>query len=162
MLSILIPTFNYDVTALVTEVHKQSIACKIEFEILVYDDASTDLKVRKNNTSINALEDTSYTILKSNIGRSAIRNKLAKTAQYEWLLFLDADVMTVNDNFVSNYINSLSDSKPIINGGNFVSKRKTRAITTVTMDLRKKKRSSEFRNKKKKPTYKFTFFKFFN
>ena len=117
MLSILIPTFNYDVTALVTEVHKQSIACKIEFEILVYDDASTDLKVIKNNTSINALEDTSYTILKSNIGRSAIRNKLAKTAQYEWLLFLDADVMTVNDNFVSNYINSLSDSKPIINGG---------------------------------------------
>ena len=117
MLSILIPTFNYDVTALVTEVHKQCIACKIEFEILVYDDASTDLKVRKNNTSINALEDTSYTILKSNIGRSAIRNKLAKTAQYEWLLFLDADVMTVNDNFVSNYINSLSDSKPIINGG---------------------------------------------
>ena len=55
--------------------------------------------------------------MKSNIGRSAIRNKLAKTAQYEWLLFLDADVMTVNDNFVSNYINSLSDSKPIINGG---------------------------------------------
>lgn len=117
MLSILIPTFNYDITALVVEVHKQSKSCNIVFEILVFDDASTDLEVIKNNASINALENTSYTILKSNIGRSAIRNKLAKSAQYSWLLFLDADVMPVNNHFVLNYINSLSDSKPIIYGG---------------------------------------------
>jgi len=117
MLSILIPTFNYDITALVAEVHKQSKSCNIPFEILVFDDASTDLEVRKNNASINALKNTSYTILKSNIGRSAIRNKLAKSAQYSWLLFLDADVMPVNNHFVLNYVNSLSDSKPIIYGG---------------------------------------------
>jgi len=117
MLSILIPTFNYDITALVVEVHKQSKSCNIVFEILVFDDASTDLEVRKKNASINALENTSYTTLKSNIGRSAIRNKLAKSAQYNWLLFLDADVMPVNNHFVFNYINSLSDSKPIIYGG---------------------------------------------
>ncbi|MDC0570332.1 glycosyltransferase family 2 protein [Flavobacteriaceae bacterium] len=117
MLSILIPTFNYDITALVAEVHKQSKSCNIPFEILVFDDASTDLEVRKNNASINALKNTSYTILKSNIGRSAIRNKLAKSAQYSWLLFLDADVIPVNNHFVLNYVNSLSDSKPIIYGG---------------------------------------------
>ena len=117
MLSILIPTFNYDITALVAEVHKQSKSCNIPFEILVFDDSSTDLEVRKNNASINALKNTSYTILKSNIGRSAIRNKLAKSAQYSWLLFLDADVMPVNNHFVLNYLNSLSDSKPIIYGG---------------------------------------------
>lgn len=117
MLSILIPTFNYDITALVVEVHKQSKSCNIVFEILVFDDASTDLEVRKNNTSINTLENTSYTIMKSNIGRSAIRNKLAKSAQYSWLLFLDADVMPVNNHFVLNYINSLSYSRPIIYGG---------------------------------------------
>ena len=117
MLSILIPTFNYDITALVAEVHKQSKSCNIPFEILVFDDASTDLEVRKNNASINVLKNTSYTILKSNIGRSAIRNKLAKSAQYSWLLFLDADVIPVNNHFVLNYVNSLSDSKPIIYGG---------------------------------------------
>ena len=117
MLSILIPTFNYDITALVVEVHKQSKSCNIVFEILVFDDASTDLEVRKNNASINTLENTSYTILKSNIGRSAIRNKLAKSAQYSWLLFLDADVMPLNNHFVFNYINSLSYSRPIIYGG---------------------------------------------
>ena len=123
MLSILIPTFNYDVTALVTEVHKQSIACKIEFEILVYDDASTDLEVRKNNTSINALENASYTILKSNIGRSAIRNKLAKTAQYEWLLFLDADVMPSSFDFIENYINLKNSKYEAVFGGFIYSKK---------------------------------------
>lgn len=87
MLSILIPTYNYDITALVNKVYQQSKSCNIKFEILVFDDASTDLEVRKDNSSINALENTSYTILESNIGRSAIRNKLAKNAQYEWLLF---------------------------------------------------------------------------
>ena len=117
MLSILIPTFNYDITALVAEVHKQSKSCNIPFEILVFDDASENLEIRKINTAINGLKNTSYTILKSNIGRSAIRNKLAKSAQYSWLLFLDADVMPVNNHFVLNYLNSLSDSKPIIYGG---------------------------------------------
>jgi glycosyltransferase involved in cell wall biosynthesis len=117
MLSILIPTYNYNITALVNEVHKQSKTCKIEFEILVFDDASTNPEIRKTNTSIDSLENTSYTILESNIGRSAIRNKLAKSAQYNWLMFLDADVMPINNHFVSNYINSLSESESIIYGG---------------------------------------------
>ena len=117
MLSILIPTYNYNITALVNEVHKQSKICKIEFEILVFDDASTNPEIRKTNTSIDSLENTSYTILESNIGRSAIRNKLAKSAQYNWLMFLDADVMPINNHFVSNYINSLSESESIIYGG---------------------------------------------
>lgn len=117
MLSILIPTFNYDVTALVTEVHKQSIASKIEFEILVYDDASTDLESVKCNASINNLKNTSYTILELNIGRSAIRNKLAKNAQYDWLLFLDADVLPKSDRFVRNYLDVIESNSEVIVGG---------------------------------------------
>ena len=117
MLSILIPTFNYDITALVVEVHKQSKSCNIVFEILVFDDASRDLEIKKNNASINTLENTSYTILKSNIGRSAIRNKLAKSAQYSWLLFLDADVMPSSSNFIENYIKLKNSKHEAIFGG---------------------------------------------
>ena len=123
MLSILIPTFNYDITALVVEVHKQSKSCNIVFEILVFDDASTDLEVIKNNASINALENTSYTILKSNIGRSAIRNKLAKSAQYSWLLFLDADVMPSSSDFIENYINLKNYKYEAVFGGFIYSKK---------------------------------------
>lgn len=117
MLSILIPTYNFDITALVHEVHKQSTACNIDFEILVFDDASENLEIRKINTAINDLKNTSYTILKSNIGRSAIRNKLAENAQFDLLLFLDADVIPVNEHFISNYVAAISKSKKIIYGG---------------------------------------------
>lgn len=119
MLSILIPTYNYNITALVAEVHKQSKSCHIPFEILVFDDASTDLKIRKNNALINALNNTSYTILESNIGRSAIRNKLAKTAQHDWLLFLDADVLPKSDRFIKNYLDA-TDSEVIFGGLDYV------------------------------------------
>ena len=117
MLSILIPTYNHNTTNLVSQMHAQSSACKIEFEILVFDDASSDLEVRKNNSSINALKNTSYTIMESNIGRSAIRNKLAKTAQYEWLLFLDADVLPKSERFIRNYLDAIDSNSKVIVGG---------------------------------------------
>lgn len=117
MLSILIPTYNYNIEALVAELHSQSTACAIDFEILCYDDGSTNQALIAANKSINSLKNTSYKILDSNIGRSAIRNLLAKDATYDLLLFLDADVIPVNDTFISEYLNSISDDTNIIYGG---------------------------------------------
>jgi glycosyltransferase involved in cell wall biosynthesis len=116
MLSILIPTYNYDVEALVAELHAQSTACDIDFEILCYDDGSTNLELIAKNNSID-LKHVTYKVLDSNIGRSAIRNLLAKDANYDLLLFLDADVIPVNDNFILTYLNSISDSVNIVYGG---------------------------------------------
>ena len=48
MLSILIPIYNYNVYPLVEELHKQCIECKIDFEIICIDDASTDYKPENN------------------------------------------------------------------------------------------------------------------
>ena len=117
MLSILIPTYNYNIEALVTELHAQATACDIDFEILCYDDGSTNLKILKSNNAINLFENTAYKVLKTNIGRSAIRNLLAKDAHYDLLLFLDADVIPVKNDFISKYLNSISDSIKIIYGG---------------------------------------------
>ena len=69
MLSILIPTYNYNIEALVTELHAQATACDIDFEILCYDDGSTNLDLIASNKSINLLKNTSYKVLKSNIGK---------------------------------------------------------------------------------------------
>ena len=90
MISVLIPVHNYLITTLVQSLHKQLTVEKIAFEIICLDDASTDKKFTKINKKIRELEGVKYNLLKTNIGRSAIRNKLAKIAQYEWLLFLDA------------------------------------------------------------------------
>jgi len=117
MLSILIPTYNYNVEALVAELHAQTTACNIEFEIICYDDGSKNLELIAANESINSLKDTNYKVLGSNIGRSSIRNLLAKDAKYDLLLFLDADVIPVKKDFISKYLNSVTDSTNIIYGG---------------------------------------------
>ena len=115
MLSILIPVYNYDVRELVYELHKQCSKCKIDFEILVQDDASTIFKTE--NSSINSFENCDYNLLNKNIGRSAIRNLLAKNAQYENLLFLDADTQPIDNFFISKYISKITIEEKIIYGG---------------------------------------------
>lgn len=108
MLSILIPTYNYNVFPLVNEISEQCIYEKINFEIIVLDDASQHFHAENNE--INSLSNCSYTVLNQNIGRSAIRNLLSTKASFENLLFLDADVRTRSDHFIKNYIRFLKNN----------------------------------------------------
>lgn len=118
MLSILIPTYNYDVVSLVTKVHVQCLKqLNQNFEILIYDDCSTDNNIVAKNESLNALENCNFNILPNNIGRSAIRNKLSQDAKYNWLLFLDADVMPISEDFILNYISVIDKEPCVIYGG---------------------------------------------
>ncbi|WP_281337328.1 glycosyltransferase family 2 protein [Flavobacterium eburneipallidum] len=115
MLSILIPTYNYDIFPLVSELHKQCLGLEIPFEIIVIDDASTDFIVK--NKKINNLQYVQYELLEDNIGRSKIRNLLARKANYNWFLFLDADTIPVYDNFIQNYISEIKKEEKVIFGG---------------------------------------------
>ncbi len=115
MISILIPTYNYDVTALVKELHKQATAASIAFEILVLDDASG--KLIAENDILNTLDHTTFTPLPNNIGRSAIRNLLAQTAAFENLIFLDADTKVIRLDFVQKYLDTITPEIQIIYGG---------------------------------------------
>jgi len=116
MLSVLIPTYNYSVFALVSEIHQQLLKENIFFEILCYDDGSYS-KLNIENKKINLLSNCEFKILEKNIGRSAIRNLLATNAKYDWLLFLDADVLPTSSNFISNYINYFKSKKTVFCGG---------------------------------------------
>jgi len=116
MLSILIPTYNYNVTALVQELCRQTLKAGIVFEVLVYDDGSSDTTTIQENTGINSIPNCLYKVLPANIGRSAIRNMLADNAQFDWLLFLDADTIPVNDDFISNYLPHLNNEEKVIYG----------------------------------------------
>lgn len=115
MISILIPTYNYDVTALVQELHKQATAAIITFEILVLDDASG--KLIKENDTLNELSNTTFKPLEKNIGRSAIRNLLADTATFENLIFLDADTKVFREDFIQKYVAAITPEIQIIYGG---------------------------------------------
>ena len=65
MLSILIPTYNYDITKLVTDLHQQATDLEIVFEIIVMEDGSE--KYITENQKINALSGCRSIILNKNI-----------------------------------------------------------------------------------------------
>ncbi|WNH13019.1 glycosyltransferase family 2 protein [Thalassobellus suaedae] len=117
MLSILIPTYNYNVYPLAFQLEQQALDANIVFEIICFDDGSTNAKTIKENEKINTLENSSFIALDVNIGRSKIRNSLASKANFEWLLFLDADTMPVSNLFISNYLSALHKQSKIIYGG---------------------------------------------
>ena len=58
MLSILIPTYNYNVVPLVLDLHKQCLECEINFEILVFDDGSKLFTIE--NHKINSLKNCKH------------------------------------------------------------------------------------------------------
>ncbi|PTT01060.1 glycosyl transferase, partial [Flavobacterium sp. HMWF030] len=115
MLSILIPVYNYNVSSLVETLYNQALESNVIFEIICLDDCSQHFL--SENQKINQLQNCNYSILEKNIGRSAIRNLLAKKATFENLLFLDADTFPVNQNFLSNYISQINRNEKVVYGG---------------------------------------------
>ena len=87
MLSILIPTYNYDCYDLVYELHRQATELNIEFEIIVADDCSNTELSRLQ--LINQLSNSKLIKPQHNLGRAKIRNFLADKSHYNYLLFLD-------------------------------------------------------------------------
>lgn len=116
MVSVLIPIYNYDVSDLVNEVHKQLINSRIPFEIFCLEDGSDEDFVNQNSR-IKNLSDTTMLISESNHGRIKSRQILCEHAKYNWLLFLDADVMPISSVFISNYIYLIDSKYEAVFGG---------------------------------------------
>lgn len=100
MLSVLIPTFNYDITTLVENLSRQLGDRHFSFEIRVLDDCSSNTEIYNHNKTISVLPHCYFSQNQTNLGRTATRQALAKSARYDWLLFMDADVLPQNENFI--------------------------------------------------------------
>lgn len=115
MLSILIPSYNFDVRKLVHQLHQQGVLLKVPFEIICIEDASFQEYVELNQ-SINALSFVRHRTLSTNMGRSKIRNYLATQAQYDYLLFMDCDSMPVSEHYLSNYVAQIQPNRLLYGG----------------------------------------------
>lgn len=130
MISILIPIYNFDVTALVEKLVMLCSKAKIRFEIICFDDGSSP-KFKTINQPILNLVGVNYVELSQNYGRSRIRNKLAKVAQYDHLLFLDCDSKIKYAGFIKNYVKAIKADVEVCYGGRFYKKSKPRAKSKV-------------------------------
>ena len=115
MISVCIPTYNYPIFPLVKEIHKQLSLCDIPWEIIVCNDASTSYT--EENEKAASFSNCTYINMPANVGRTAVRNTLAERAVFDWLLFLDADVLPKHENFIGTYIQALTTSQTVIYGG---------------------------------------------
>jgi glycosyltransferase involved in cell wall biosynthesis len=90
-ISLLIPVLDYDIIALVYSMKNAMGKVPEFYEILIGDDGSS----AEYHEKYLSLETDNVKVITSekNIGRAAIRNKLALEAKGDFLLFIDADVM---------------------------------------------------------------------
>jgi glycosyltransferase involved in cell wall biosynthesis len=102
VISICIPIYNFDVTALVHDLHAQGEAAGTPFQIILMDDASRD-EFRIKNRELASLKNVEHIQLRSNLGRTGIRNLLAETAVYRYLLFIDCDSQVVSNDYLELY-----------------------------------------------------------
>ncbi len=113
MISICIPTYNFNVIPLVDELLLQS--AEAGCEIILIDDASETEYAEINNS----LGDRVRTIsLEKNVGRAKIRNLFLNYAAFDYLLFLDCDSLVKNSDFVANYVNAIQNGEEqVVCGG---------------------------------------------
>lgn len=156
MLSILIPTYNYNVYPLVLELHKQCLECQIEFEILVQDDASKS-ELNLENEKINLLSNCHFFCAETNLGRGENRNNLANRAHHNWFLFLDSDTFPTDSNFIKNYIEVIVQSKPnVIYGGLAYKNEKPKKDEMLRWVYGKKREVKSIEDRKRNPSFALT------
>lgn len=118
MISILIPSYNYDTLPLVKELHSQLELENIEFEIIVQDDASPINENTKINNEINQILHCRFERNDVTLGRGQNRNSLVEKAHYSWVLFLDCDTFPEKKDFIKNYIECIrTDNSQAVYGG---------------------------------------------
>ena len=154
MLSILIPTYNYAILALVKNVHQQCLEAQIPFEIICLDDQS-DNDYQIENLNISTLPNCIYNVNQTNVGRTRTRQQLAEQAKYDWLLFLDADVIPVTSAFIQHYIDAIQPNT-VIFGGYQYEKESTDA-TKILRYRYGKEREEKYASERNKNPYTYVF-----
>mgnify|MGYP001593126069 FL=1 len=150
MLSILIPTYNYNITTLVKVLSKQALVSGVLYEIIVLEDGTLDTQITQQNQSIVSINQCFYHKNQTNIGRTATRNKLSEIANFDWLLFLDADLIPLNHDFIQTYVKELNNKYDVVSGGIvYEAQRPThKQLLRWVYGRARESKSAEARNKK--------------
>lgn len=115
MLSILIPTKDYCCRTLVESLHRQADTLGIDYEIIVGEDGSSP-----KNLSLNAplaqLPHCRIIVQQTNLGRSRIRNILAREARGRDIFFIDSDAVAEREDIIRLYTQALENNLVVCGG----------------------------------------------
>ena len=121
-LSVLIPVYNWDcgrlIGALVREVLGGGLKCDVEVHL--FDDAShPDFRdINRAHVAVARQQGVAIRMTETpeNTGRSAARNTLIALAAGRWLLFLDADVLPDEPDFLRRYLDAAVHADAVCGG----------------------------------------------
>jgi glycosyltransferase involved in cell wall biosynthesis len=133
-ISVLIPVFRYDCRRLVQDLslqlaHKASLA-GFKGEVIVMDDASGP-EWQDMLLELSLLPFVKLVLLNENVGRSRIRNLLARQAQYDHVVFLDGDSGLLSTDFLAMYWRNRSIASVLAGGTAYESE-----LPEITQSLR--------------------------
>ena len=114
MLSICIPVYNTDCSALLDLLAKQIAQLEETVEVLVCDDFSTNYT--QENEAVCQRNGFSFFKNKENLGSISTRIKMAKSSRFNWLLFIDSDMMPVHNKYLLNYIRNIKSASVVFGG----------------------------------------------
>ncbi len=118
IMSILVPFFGDDPTQLIASISAQ--ACT-GIELILYDDGTQNTELHDQVQQVVAETNLPTQVLTcgNNHGRSIARNRLIQAAQGQYLLFLDADMLPGNEQFLATWIAEIAKTQPAVVFGGF-------------------------------------------
>ena len=116
MLSVLIPTFNYDCSELVEKLCQEGCRLQNGFELIVGDDASTDQAVISALGRLQTLPGVMVVHNSENLGRAAGRNQMARQSKGDILFFIDADALVPDDFSLQAGLDAIRDADVVCGG----------------------------------------------
>ncbi len=150
MLSILIPIYNFSVVPLVTALYAQARTLGVDWEIRCYDDGST-LQYREWHRQLTDWPGVEYAEMPTNLGRAAIRNRLAQDARFPYLLFLDNDGGIIRTDFLATYIAALAPDIVLYGGREYSTTKPTDPALVLHWTYGHKREALPLAQREKKP-----------
>ncbi len=94
----------------------QLLELEQHYEIICFEDGSSQY-LDANAAATQSIVNAKHMVASKNKGRISTRQLLAASASYDWLLFLDADVIPKEHNFLKNYLHYVNSTYDAIYGG---------------------------------------------
>lgn len=117
-LTILIPVYNDDASSLVQALVTEARNVKgLDYEIIVFDDGSTDARCIDANHRLALLPGCNYVSAPHHPCRASMRNAMLRQGRYEWCLMIDARLRPANPDFISRYVHAGADGCGAVCGG---------------------------------------------
>lgn len=117
-LTILIPVYNDDASSLVQALVAEARNVKgLDYEIIVFDDGSTDARCIDANHRLALLPGCNYVSAPHHPCRASMRNAMLRQGKYEWCLMIDARLRPANSDFISRYVHADVDGCGAVCGG---------------------------------------------